>query len=395
MSLNVRNITQANITHALGEPEDTSTKDTVIGLLKRIHSSSTVNGETINDLIDEVDDLNVEIDNLKNQKANKVDVYTKQESDTLLQEKANKNVVYTTQQVDNLLAQKANQATTYTKTEVDNSLSLKADKSTTYTKTETDTFLSQKADKTDTYTKTQVDNLITGSTITNYVTTDTLQSITGTKMCGEIHANSLYTPDFVLNTKHFTTTHTNGTTNQDDKTLCSYAYISSMIQQNNQSYKQTIMDLCYPVNSIYLSWINYDLDGGETGNPIGATGTPLDYGTWRRLNSVMSYTPCVLGLTTPSVQTATPQGQTKLTILHLPDHAHQGIITYDGKKYSGSGSAAVPADDPDGNTSRTNWRCSTTNNVGTAHSTYFDQRGTQANFLPYGLYIFAFKKEAL
>ena len=338
MTLNVRNINEGLISNSVGFPSDAETTNTVIGLLKRIHSTSSGSAETIDQLIDEVDDLRGDVITLEETKADKID--------------------------------------TYTKTEVDNSLSLKADKS-------------------DTYTKTQVDNLITGSTINNYVTTDTLQTITGTKMCNEIHSNSLYTPDFVLNTKHFTTTHTNGTTNQDDKTLCSYAYINSMIAQNNQSYKQTIMDLCYPVNSIYLSWINYDLDGGDVGNPISESGTPLDYGTWRKLNNYMNYTMCVLGLSNASSQNGTAQGSPKVLITHLPDHAHQGIITYDGKKYSGSGSAAVPAEDPDGNTSRTNWRCSTSNNVGTAHSSYFDQRGTQQDFFPYGVYIFAFKKESL
>lgn len=240
MSLNVRNITQANITHALGEPEDTSTKDTVIGLLKRIHSSSTVNGETINDLIDEVDDLNEEIDNLKNQKADKVDVYTKQETDTLLQAKANNNAVYTTQQVDNLLTQKANQSTTYTKTEVDNSLSLKADKSTTYTKTEVNDTLALKADKSDTYTKTQVDNLIA-----NNVTTNTLQIITGTKIFAEAHATDLYATNFILNTHKFSqSAFVSGDTSQENETLCSKKYI--------QNYVSNSLNIS-PINQITFS----------------------------------------------------------------------------------------------------------------------------------------------
>ena len=283
----------------------------------------------------------------------------------------------------------------YTKAEIDIDLNLKADKNDTYTKTEVNNALALKADKSDTYTKTQVDNLISGSVITNYVTTDTLQTVTGTKMCNEIHSNSLYTPDFVLNTKHFTTALTNGTTNQDDKTLCSYAYINSIISQNNQDYKQIIMNICYPINSIFLSYVNYELGGN--GKPLTTTNSPLDYGMWTRLNDFITtgVDKCVLGLVGTTSTIGGPGGSTSLTLENIPDHAHQGIITYDGKKYSGSGSAAVPAEDPEGDTSRTNWRCSTTNNIGTAHSTYFSPRGALQPFYPYGFYLFAYRKQAL
>lgn len=388
MTLNVRDVNQEKLLKVLGEASDSSSTNSIVGILKRLHSSSSVNGETINDLIDEIDDL-------KTTKADKIDTYTKTQVDDALALKADENDVYTIQQINSALSSKADKSTTYTIQQVDSALSSKANQSTTYTKTETDTLLSQKADKTDTYTKTQVDNLITGSAITNYVTTDTLQTITGTKMCNEIHSNSFYTPDLVLNTKHFTTTLTNGTTDQDDKTLCSYAYINSMISQNNQDYKQIIMNICYPVNSIFLSWINYEL--GSNGKPIITSGTPLDYGVWQRLNDFIDTGSdrCVLGLvgTTSTLGGAT--GSKILELRHIPDHAHQGIITYDGKKYSGSGSAAIPADDPDGDTPRTNWRCSTTNNVGTAHSTYFSPRGAVQPFYPYGLYFFAYRKQLL
>jgi len=267
MALNVRNVTQGRISYSLGEPSDVETKNTVIGLLKRIHSSSSGNAETIDQLIDEVDDLQetkadksttytkTEVDNKLTLKADKSDTYTKTQVDDALLLKANssntytKTQVYSKTEVDNALALKANQSTTYTKTEVnnnlslkanksdtytktevDNSLALKADKSTTYTKNEVNNNLALKADKSTTYTKSEVDNLITNSEITNYVTTNTLQSITGTKLCNELHADSFYTESILLKNHTF-----NGSLfkeNYDGDTnykLCSKAYIDDLI----------------------------------------------------------------------------------------------------------------------------------------------------------------------
>lgn len=191
MTLNVRNISQEQISYSLGEPNDVDTKNTVIGLLKRIHSSSSGNAETIDQLIDDVDDL--------------------QET------KADKNDTYTKTQVDNALSLKANSNDVYTKTQV-------------YTKSEVNSDLALKADKSDTYTKTQVDNLISEGTISNYVTTDTTQIITGTKTFNELHSGSVYTPNFYMNNKLF-----NGAfikendSSSDNEKICSKSYIEDMI----------------------------------------------------------------------------------------------------------------------------------------------------------------------
>lgn len=262
MTLNVRNINQEKILKILGEPSDNSSSDSVIGILKRLHNSSSVNGETISDIIDEIDDLKItkadknntytkaEIDeelSLKadesdvnialNLKADKSDTYTKSQIDDVLATKANqtsvnnalnlkadKSNVYTISETNNALNLKANQS------DVTQALNLKADKSTTYTKTEVNNNLALKADKSNTYTKTEVDNLITNSEITNYVTTDTTQSITGTKLCNELHADSFYTESILLKNHTFNGSlfkeNYNGDTNYK---LCSKAYIDDLI----------------------------------------------------------------------------------------------------------------------------------------------------------------------
>lgn len=231
MTLNVRNISQEQISYSLGEPNDDNTKNTVIGLLKRIHSTSSGNAETIDELIDEIDDL-------QETKADKSNTYTKTEVDNKLTLKADKSDTYTKIQVDNALLLKANSSDTYTKTqvysktEVDNALALKANQSTTYTKTEVNNNLALKADKSDTYTKTQVDNLISAGTITNYVTTDTTQSITGTKLCNELHADSFYTESILLKNHTFNGSLFKENFNGDSNyKLCSKAYISDLIDE--------------------------------------------------------------------------------------------------------------------------------------------------------------------
>lgn len=153
--------------------------------------------------------------------------------------------VYTKAEVDAGLALKADKNDTYTKTQVDNKLNLKADKSDTYTKTEVNNALALKADKSDTYTKTQVDNLITGSAITNYVTTDTLQTVTGTKMFDEIHASKSYATELHVNTHKFTNVAAvSGDSSSGNNTLCTKTYIDNQINQTNPNY--------YPNNDFSL-----------------------------------------------------------------------------------------------------------------------------------------------
>lgn len=398
MALNVRNINQERISYSLGEPSDIETKNTVIGLLKRIHSSSSGSAETIDQLIDEIDDL-------KETKADKSTTYTKTEVDNKLTLKADKSNTYTKTQVDNALLLKANSNDTYTKTqvysktEVDNALALKANQSTTYTKTEVNNNLALKADKSDTYTKTQVDNLISGGTITNYVTTDTLQTITGTKMFTEAHATDLYATNLRVNTHKFSNVAAvSGDSSSGNNTLCTKTYIDNQIinSQTSNSFKQTIMDLCYPIDSIYISWTNISLSHGYYGTAV-SSGTPLDYGVWEILNYSTSAGSCVLGLAGSTDTSGRLIGATFINLQHLPDHAHKGLYSYNAKKYSGSGSAAIPADTPDHSdiNLRNNDFVATFMTIGTSTASGFTARGTQQAFTPYGYYMFVYRKTSL
>ena len=276
MALNVRQINQQGIMSILGSPNDSSTSNSVIGILKRLHSSSTVNGETIEEVINELDDLQeqkanksetytkTEVNNALDLKADKSTTYTKTEIDnefasisSQLNEKANQSTTYTKTQVDNALASKANQSTTYTKiqvddalatkanqTQVDNALALKADQSTTYTKTQVNEALALKADQSTTYTKTQVDNLITGSAISNYVTTDTLQTITGTKIFTEAHATNLYGTNLHVNTHKFdSVAAVSGDSSSGNNTLCTKTYIDNQIANNANFYPNSYFSL--------------------------------------------------------------------------------------------------------------------------------------------------------
>lgn len=398
MALNVRNVNQARISYSLGEPNDTQSSNTVIGLLKRIHSSSSLNGETINELIDEVDDL-------QETKADKSTTYTKTEVDNKLTLKADKSDTYTKTQVDNALLLKANSSDTYTKTqvysktEVDNALVLKANQSTTYTKTEVNTNLALKADKSDTYTKTQVDNLISAGTITNYVTTDTLQTITGTKMFTEAHATELYATNLRVNTHKFTNVAAvSGDSSSGNNTLCTKTYIDNQVinSQTSNSFKQTIMDLCYPIGSIYISWTNISLSHNYYGTAV-SSGTPLDYGVWEILNCSTPGGACVLGLADPTETSGRARGAFTIELKHLPDHAHKGLYSYNAKKYSGSGSAAIPADTPDHSdvNLRNNDFVATFMTIGTSNNKGFTARGTQQPFVPYGYYVFIYRKTSL
>lgn len=222
---NTRQIKNSNndIKQVLGTTNDSSTANTVVGLLKRIHSTTD---ESIEQIIEDINTLQ---------------------------------------------STKADKSNTYTKTEINNALNLKADKSDTYTKTELDNSLALKADKNTTYTKTEVDNLITNSEITNYVTTDTLQSITGTKLCNELHANSFYTESILLK-NHTYNSSSFKLNDQSDKNykLCSEAYIRDLIR-NSIEEKITY----YNLDLYYIGSFNIHLKINDVDTWIETCGTAI------------------------------------------------------------------------------------------------------------------------
>jgi hypothetical protein len=88
-----------------------------------------------------IDQVNVLFTQLDDEKADKVDVYTKTETNTLLDTKSNKVDVYTKVEANTLLDKKSNQLTTYTKVETDTLLDEKPNSVDVYLKTELDTIL--------------------------------------------------------------------------------------------------------------------------------------------------------------------------------------------------------------------------------------------------------------
>ncbi|KAA6398959.1 MAG: hypothetical protein EZS28_005515 [Streblomastix strix] len=138
---------------------------------------------------------------LKADKSQLIDSYTKSEDDALLLLKADKSQLidsYTKSEDDALLLAKADKTTTYTKSEDDALLLLKADKTQlidSYTKSQDDALLLLKADKATTYTKTEDDALLllkaNAADLTNYVDTNSAQTITGTKQFGVISATTI------------------------------------------------------------------------------------------------------------------------------------------------------------------------------------------------------------
>lgn len=90
-----------------------------------------------------------------------------------------------------------------------------------------------------------MDNLVSGSTITNYVTTDTLQTITGTKMFNEIHANKSYAAELYVNTHKFSNVAAvSSDSSSGNNTLCTKTYIDNLISN------------CYP-NTIFAVSNNF------------------------------------------------------------------------------------------------------------------------------------------
>lgn len=103
-----------------------------------------------------------------------------------LSNKADKNDIYTKEDVNTLLATKADSEDVYGRSYIDNALANKADADLVYDKQEIDTALNLKADKSNIYTKEEIDGMVNVETssgdvipITEYVnqsTTDAVQS---------------------------------------------------------------------------------------------------------------------------------------------------------------------------------------------------------------------------
>lgn len=148
--------------------DDVYNKEEVDGFIDaKADKSDTYTMTEVDGLIDSKADktdiyTKTEVDTKVDVKADKADTYTKIEVDTAVNAKADKADVYNREQIDTAINAKANKTDVYTKTEVDTAVSSKADKSDVYTKTETDTALGKKANKTDVYTQSEMNTKLYG-----------------------------------------------------------------------------------------------------------------------------------------------------------------------------------------------------------------------------------------
>ena len=95
-----------------------------------------------------------------------------------------------------------------------------------------------------------------------------------------------------------------------------------------------------------------------------------------------------LGLTPKE---AKKTGDKKILLKHLPNHAHKGLTGFYG--WNDSGDYRMPADQRGwGGGVNSVWYVYTGNEIGTSNGFNFTLRGEQKDFIPYGYYLFAYKR---
>lgn len=171
----------------------------------------------------------------------------------------------------------------------------------------------------------------------------------------------------------------------------------------NNDLMTIFMNIAYPVDSIYFSHNVIDLydDQGNlssTGKPLTPTRGPLDFGTWYRINWDCDNYYCIGLLPKSAASSSHMTGNKKLSIFHLPAHAHKGIWTPDGYRPTGTGgNACVPAITVGGNNPRFNDTAVIPNSLGDSSdgTSYFDLASSQRNIQPYGYYCYMYRKVSL
>lgn len=154
----------------------------------------------------------------------------------------------------------------------------------------------------------------------------------------------------------------------------------------NDNIKKAIMDITYPVNSIFITRTLYTLTSGKNTS----SETPLKYGTWELVNYYG-----VLGCATTTTQQNASRDN-KILINQLPPHAHK--VYHQGYFTCGSGSKTpasnvIIEDDNityNGYTDMTLYKTNISGknfNVSTVDN--------QQDYHPYGYYCFVYRKTAL
>lgn len=141
----------------------------------------------------------------------------------------------------------------------------------------------------------------------------------------------------INNKEHFDETNTqttiealNNITNQiSNENIKSKKITISNIDLNVGDKTLNIIDILYPINSIYLSSNNYDINNKDK-----LIGTPLYFGKWKKLNN-NEYN--VIGLIKNN-EISDIKGDNMLNAKQLPSHSHKGIFSNSSREPKGSGS---------------------------------------------------------
>lgn len=131
----------------------------------------------------------------------------------------------------------------------------------------------------------------------------------------------------ILSVEHFTDNSLNNVIDliNNEQIESKNINVSNEIKLNSINIKKVIMDIVYPVNSIYFSAYELDHNNKET-----CKGTPLEYGTWEEINRDEKnssggdeWSDFIFGLRRKNLGEAVYWGDYKIYIDKLPPHAHQ------------------------------------------------------------------------
>lgn len=105
--------------------------------------------------------------------------------------------------------------------------------------------------------------------------------------------------------------------------------LTNSITHEKDELIKKIMDLSYPIGSIWFSNKEYDVN-----NKTACKGTPLEYGTWAELNRDEQsnnqdvWGDMIFGLRRKGLNEKTYWGEYKLNVNNIPQHSHVGLLGY-------------------------------------------------------------------
>ena len=162
----------------------------------------------------------------------------------------------------------------------------------------------------------------------------------------------------------------------------------SNIDLNVGNKSLNIIDILYPINSIYLSSINYDINNKDK-----LIGTPLYFGKWKKLNN-NEYN--VIGLIKNN-EISNIKGDNILNAKQLPSHSHKGIFSNASREATGSGSGkrTLWATNNTSNENNNNDSLIIKNSIGKFDNNtrkYTDYSNEDKIIIPKGYYVYGYER---